>query len=139
MFASTFSKYSDTTSIQSLPTITNLNPDCANQNTTVTDMVITGTQFEFGALVNFDGTLLLPSSYNPVTIGTQIVVTIPGNLLATAGVVQVRVENPDGQDSNFLPFTITDVTAPTSAITNLPLTTYNIATWPGISRQKISP
>ena len=87
--------------------ITSLSPAAVSSTATDPTLVITGAGIIDGATVQFGGTTLTPSSTTP----TQVTVTIPSAQLATAGIVNITVTNPDGTVSNALPFTVVSLPA----------------------------
>ena len=97
------------------PTISLLNPASATAGASDTELAVTGTNFEDGAVVVF-GTEDLTTTWGSAT---GISATIPAALLAVAGTPAVTVRNPDDQVSNALTFTIeAPAPAPTISLLN---------------------
>jgi len=86
------------------PTITALNPNTTAANSTV-NLDITGTNFDPATVVVLFGTSQLTPTGTPTD--TDLNVLIPSAEVASAGVIQVKVQNGDGQQSNSLDFTVT--------------------------------
>ncbi len=87
--------------------ITTITPATALVGAAAFDLTITGEQFLDGATVLWNTTELTPTSVS----ATRIVVTIPSELLASAGVANIAVVNPDpdSRTSNTVQFTIGEV------------------------------
>jgi hypothetical protein len=90
-----------------VPTVGKISPNTANQGDPATTITITGTGFVQGmkGVINGSGAAITFVS------ATQATMVIPQSLLATAGTLQIGVENPGpgGGLSNTLPFTINAV------------------------------
>lgn len=84
------------------PRIDAINPTSTQAGVAVEPLTITGQNFAQGASVLWGDVPLLPTSVTP----TRITITIPANLVATEGTVNVVVVNPDEKRSNAVPFTI---------------------------------
>lgn len=84
-----YSKHATTpAAMGTTPNISALNPDNANANTSF-ELIITGTNFNSNATVNFNG------AQTPTAVtSTQITVTIPDTAVMAAGAVMVTVTNP---------------------------------------------
>lgn len=84
--------------------INTIAPATASVGGAAFDLTITGEQFLDGATVLWNTTELTPS----LVSSTEIVVNIPSELLANAGVASIAVVNPepDGRTSNIVQFTI---------------------------------
>ncbi len=114
-FARIYNKVVDVGAFEyQVPTITSLSPDSGVEGSTGINMTITGVGFVPGATVDFNGTVLTPTSVT----GTKITVTIPGPL-PLDGPVNVTVDNPDGsgvagQTVNSAPATFNVTEAPFS-------------------------
>ncbi len=81
--------------ISNKPTITNLAPNSLHQGRQNEDIVITGTNFQTGAVVSFSGTGITINS-TTVNSSTQITVNISISYGASLGTRNVVVTNPDG-------------------------------------------
>ncbi len=90
--------------VNPLPTLTSINPNSAAVNSRGFTMILTGTNFVPGAVVQFNGNNR-PTSF---VSSTQLNAQIPDSDLATVGTATVRVINPEpaGGQSNSLDFTI---------------------------------
>jgi len=86
------------------PTLTSISPASATAGSAATTMVVSGSNFVSGAVVNWNGTAL-PSTF---TSATSLSTSISSALLATAGTASITVTNPvlSGGTSNGLTFTI---------------------------------
>jgi hypothetical protein len=86
------------------PTLTSISPASATAGSAATTMVVSGSNFVSGAVVNWNGTAL-PSTF---TSATSLSATISSALLATAGTASITVTNPvlSGGTSGSLTFTI---------------------------------
>src|SRR5438477_11691605 len=98
-----------------LPTTTSISPNCVTAGSIDFTLTVTGTNFISGSVVNFGGTSLTPTSSS----STQLTVTVPASLVATAGTVSVTVVNPSpgGGTSNAQTFTIANTPVITSPLT----------------------
>jgi hypothetical protein len=96
-----------------MPTIASLVPNNVNAGTTGNSMMVTGTNFNSNATVNWNGTALA-TVYTSTTLMTA---TIPDADVATAGTATVTVTNPgtaggqygggtSAETSNSMTFTI---------------------------------
>lgn len=92
------------------PLLTSLNPNTAPAGSPALSLVLLGLNFAQNAIVTWNGTPLQVTSY----AANQLIATVPAALLASAGVANVQVVNPDdpSNPSNMLKFTITAVAAP---------------------------
>ena len=87
----------------SIPTIASLSATSIAAGTGTFAIVISGTNFASGAVVNFGTTALNPSSITP----NRIIVTIPASLVAAPGNFPISVSNPNaGGTSNTVLFTV---------------------------------
>jgi hypothetical protein len=73
------------------PAISSLFPPVTPAGSPNFTLTVTGSGFETGAVVNFGGAILTPTSVTP----TSITVTVPGFLLTLPSSVSVVVTNPD--------------------------------------------
>src|SRR5438552_7448193 len=98
-----------------VPTTTSISPNCVTAGSIDFTLTLTGTNFVSGSVVNFGGTSLTPTSSS----STQLTVTVPASLVATAGTVSVTVVNPTpgGGTSNAQTFTIANTPVITSPLT----------------------
>ncbi len=94
------------------PTLTSISPASATAGSAATTMVVSGSNFVSGAVVNWNGTAL-PSTF---TNATSLSASISSALLATAGTASITVTNPvlSGGTSNSLTFTINSSTTSTA-------------------------
>ena len=90
--------------------ITSLSPAALPAGGSSATLVIAGSGIVNGATVQVGGTTVRPDTTSP----TQISLTVPASVLATAGQLNVTVTNPDGTVSNALVLTI--VAFPTISI-----------------------
>ena len=87
----------------SIPTIASLSATSIAAGTGTFAIVISGTNFASGAIVNFGTTGLNPTSVTP----NRIIVTIPSSLVVTPGNFPVSVSNPNGgSTSNTVLFSV---------------------------------
>ena len=87
----------------SIPTIASLSATSIAAGTGTFAVVISGTNFASGAIVNFGTTGLNPTSVTP----NRIIVTIPSSLVVTPGNFPMSVSNPNGRGtSNTVLFTV---------------------------------
>jgi len=101
-----------------VPFIDLLDPASGPQGTTQpVSLTIRGTNFQPGAIVNFDGATLTPDSLAP----TRLHVSIPAANLATARTASVTVVNPGGAASTSR-VTYFPVTTATAAVSLSPIT-----------------
>src|SRR6266566_2379778 len=98
-----------------VPTTTSISPNCVMPGSASFTLTVTGTNFVSGSVVMFGGTSLTPTSSS----STQLTVTVPASLVATAGTVSVTVVNPSpgGGTSNAQTFTIANTPVITSPLT----------------------
>jgi len=107
------------------PKITSLSASTSVEGSTNVVLTLNGSGFQTGAVVNFGGSILTPTSIT----GNQIIVTIPGPLPTDdQGPISVSVGNPDGSgipgetlDSNSVLFNISEAPfslAPPGVLTN---------------------
>jgi plastocyanin len=91
-------------SVNKLPVLTRLNPSSAPVGSAALTLILDGTNFAEDAVVHWNNITLTPTNI----ANDQIIVTIPAELLATAGSAKVTVVNPGvgGGTSNALTFTI---------------------------------
>ncbi len=99
------------------PTVSGLSPASANAGGAAFTLTVNGTNFVSGATILWNGQALAPTT---VVSATQLTATVPVNLIASPGAVNVAVSQSSGI-SGVVPFTVNSV-APT--ITSLsPATT----------------
>ena len=93
------------------PTLTALTPNTALVGSPDLTLVVTGTLFTSGAVVNWNGKPLATT----VVSGTQATAVVPAALLSAAGTAQVTLANPapGGGESAALPFVVAAPPAPT--------------------------
>ena len=98
--------------INPLPTITTINPSSATVGDPGFTLTVNGTNYISSSIVYWGNTALTP---NTTGIPTQLTVSIPQGLIATAGTYWVTVVNPGpgGGTSNAVPFTV-NAPAPTT-------------------------
>jgi IPT/TIG domain-containing protein len=85
------------------PTLTTLVPNTAVHGSGNLALTINGSHFTAGSTINFGAAVYSATFVSP----TQLSATILAANLATAGSVNVTVQNPYGQTSGILVFTIT--------------------------------
>jgi hypothetical protein len=73
-----------------VPTISNLNPPNVVANSGQFSLVVTGTNFNSNAVVNFNGMAMTTTPGG----ATTLTATIPNSAIATSGNVPVTVTNP---------------------------------------------
>jgi trimeric autotransporter adhesin len=73
-----------------VPTISNLNPPSVVAGSGQFSLVVTGTNFNANAVVNFNGTAMTTTSGG----ATKLTATIPNSAIANSGNVPVTVTNP---------------------------------------------
>ncbi len=102
------------TALGDLPRLERLEPGSATAGGAGFDLVVTGQNFQDGAVVRWGGTELT-TQFGSSTVLTA---TVPAARIASPGVVDVTVRNPGSPDlvSNALPFS---VLSPTPAITGM--------------------
>jgi len=86
------------------PTLTSISPASATAGSAATTMVVSGSNFVSGAVVNWNGTAL-PTTFSSAT---SLSASITSTLLATAGTATITVTNPSPSlgTSGSLTFTI---------------------------------
>jgi hypothetical protein len=72
-------------------------------------VTLTGQGFASGAVASIAGTTLTPQSATAAAMN----VTVPGPMLAIAGILPVLVRNPDGKETNQLSLNVTALSDPT--------------------------
>lgn len=94
------------------PTLTSISPASATAGSAATTMVVSGSNFVSGAVVNWNGTAL-PTTFSSAT---SLSASISSTLLATAGTASITVFNPSpgGGTSGSLTFTINSGTTSTA-------------------------
>ena len=94
------------------PTLTSISPASATAGSTATTMVVSGSNFVSGAVVNWNGTAL-PTTFSSAT---SLSASITSTLLATAGTATITVSNPSPSlgISGSLTFTINSGTTSTA-------------------------
>ena len=92
-----------------IPTLTVLSPSTAKAGSPDLTLGVTGTLFEAGTLVNWNGQPLVTK----VLSGTQATATVPAALLSAQGTAQVTLTNPapGGGPSATLPFVVAPAAA----------------------------
>ena len=73
-----------------VPAVSNLNPPSVVANSGQFSLVVTGTNFNGNAVVNFNGTAMTTTSGGT----TKLTATIPNSAIANSGNVPVTVTNP---------------------------------------------
>ncbi|MBZ5528568.1 MAG: IPT/TIG domain-containing protein [Acidobacteriia bacterium] len=106
-----------------IPTISSLSTTTVTSPAAGFDLTITGTNFMTSSIVYWNAATLTSLTPKSVTGSTQIVVTIPSSLVASAGTAVVSVFNPapGGGTSNGVTFTITVTSGPTGARSAAPI------------------
>jgi hypothetical protein len=84
------------------PVISAISPTSVPAGSSAFVLTVTGVNYLSGAQVSFGGTTLSATLVNSTTLTT----TVPANLVATPGQVNVQVVNPGGTLSNSVPFTV---------------------------------
>jgi hypothetical protein len=84
------------------PVITGLSPNSIASGSAGFPLTVTGTGFQSGALVQWNGATLLTQPGS----ATQLIATVPSNLVANAGIFSVTVVNPGPVTSNVAVFTV---------------------------------
>ena len=94
------------------PTLTSISPAAATAGSAATTMVVSGSNFVSGAVVNWNGTAL-PTTFSSAT---SLSASITSTLLATAGTATITVSNPSPSlgTSGSLTFTINSGTTSTA-------------------------
>ncbi len=85
------------------PSLTNIAPSSAVQNSPTFTMNVSGTSFQSGAVVRFGSVDLATSFVN----STSLTATVPAAQVTDPRTVNVTVRNPDGKVSGALAFTVT--------------------------------
>ncbi len=98
-----------TFTITSAPTISSVTPNSATVGDPDTSIAISGTGFESGATVDWNGTALTTTFTDPQDLSA----TVPAADLTTAGTFNITVVNPDTGTSSTATFTVNDP-APTT-------------------------
>jgi len=98
------------------PTITSLSTSSIPAGSPAFSLTVTGANFLAGSQVSFRGTGLASTFVNSTTLTT----TVPSNLVATAGQVNVQVFNPGGSSSGTLPFVVGPPALTISPASNVP-------------------
>ena len=91
-----------TVTVRSAPVITTLDPRSTPAGSGPITLIVIGRGFSPGAFVSFGDASLTPT----VTLGGQLNVTVPANLLTQVRIVPVTVTNPDGAISNSADFVV---------------------------------
>jgi hypothetical protein len=93
--------------VNPVPTLTSISPNLAAVNDGALTLQLTGANFVFGAVVQWNGANRL-TTFVPNSNGTQLTAQIPNTDLQAAGTATVRVVNPapGGGPSNTVNFTI---------------------------------
>ncbi len=81
--------------------ITAISPSSATPGSPMFTLTITGTGFQAGAVVSWNGTTLAAT-----VTATSISATVPASLVASAGTASITVTNPGETESNAAVFTI---------------------------------
>lgn len=111
------------------PRVDNLSPSSATAGGPAFTLTVTGANFQTGAVVRFAGTqLTITGSQTAQSLQAQVTAA----LIANPGTALVVVENPDGQTSTPVPFTINS-SAPD------PCTTPVDVNWDAIFNQTLGP
>ena len=92
------------------PVITSLSPNSATSGGSAFTLTANGSGFANGAVVLWNGS---PLSTNFGGSSTQLSASVPASLIATPGMANITVVNPNGLGSNVIAFTITS-TSPLS-------------------------
>src|ERR1035437_931951 len=97
------------------PAISSLSSTSISAGSAAFALTVAGANYLSGSQVSFNGAALTATFVNSTTLTT----TVPANLLATPGAVNVQVVNPGGSLSNVVTFTVTAAlslgsTSPTS-------------------------
>ncbi len=103
------SSSSPTTFAVIAPTITSLSQVTALAGSSALTLTVNGTGFLSTAIVQWNGSALATTSVS----ATQLIATVPANLIAAAGSAMVSVANSGGTASNAITFTITTQLIPT--------------------------
>jgi len=106
-----------------IPTISSLNKTSVTSPAAQFDLTITGTNFMPSSVVYWNAATLTQLTPNSVSGSTQIVVTIPATLVASAGTAVVSVFNPSpgGGTSNGVTFSVLVTSGPTGARSTAPI------------------
>lgn len=100
-----------------VPTLTSLSPSSANAGGEALTLIVTGTNFAPDSVILWSavsyGVTLVPTYVG----ATQLSVSVPRDLIASAGTASVIVSNPGGAKSNAVTFTINP--APAVTLTSL--------------------
>jgi hypothetical protein len=107
-----------TISIPGGPTVTSLTPATAPAASATQTIVIAGTNFQNGAVVQWNSGSGAQSLTTGFTSSTQLTAIVPAALLANAGTAFVTVVNPDRNVSNTTQFLVTSPQPPTIASSN---------------------
>ncbi len=82
--------------------ITTLSPNSANPGGAAFSMIVNGTGFVLNSQVQWNGTALATTFFDP----TQLIASVPANLIANSGTANVTVSDPGGLSSSPATFTI---------------------------------
>ena len=91
-----------------IPTITSINPSTVNAGSAAFVLTVTGTNYDATSTVSVNTFALAPSSQT----ATQLMVTVPANLVATAGPLPVQVINSSAAGGPQYSNTVTLTVAP---------------------------
>jgi len=101
------------------PQITTLSPNTVQVGSAGVQLTVSGVNFLNGAVVQFNGTDLTPTTF---VDATTLTATIPASQLIATGDFPIVVRNPDGLTSGSSNFSVTGTTPP-PALTSLSPTT----------------
>ena len=102
-----------TFTISATPSISSLNPTCANVGDTQFTLTVNGTNFVSTSIVNWNGAAL-PTTF---VSSTQLTATVAANLITARGTFSITVVSPCGATSNAITFPVDDMASITSLLT----------------------